>query len=449
MKACKVDEERLAEWIDGATGAIRYLGPAVTERLAQKLLAAEKRTGERNHVVIDLDDEMDRCGYGQTAGVRTLHDEGASIRRRTGLRIAALSAPGIGVVWSPIAERVDPIDSVSVNGIWMEGSEQRALLCWISRMMGEPETSLSVPDLGGRDISASRPEATYEPNIGSHAGIDLGKQDATTKEETGKYPVSEVVHHGPAPIEPELPVLDLREQDLKQVELHLREHPPRDFRKEKETEVYQDYVGFVEIHVTGAGLSKATTLAIPDELTELGLGTDLRNRLSERMRIDLSGTVDLGARDVNRRVDAFREIFTKQMGPPLGRVYKKSEREIMQIKWSEIERLVGEANRRIESSMHKAVDEILSDAAKDWAKAIAENPNVGLPKGSYTEEKIRSMLSEQWDRRHRATRMRVQLFVKDFTWGTLNDPEVRRKIEEAYPDIRETGLYKSRSAWAS
>ena len=44
--------------------------------------------------------------------------------------------------------------------------------------------------------------------------------------------------------------------------------------------------------------------------------------------------------------------------------------------------------------------------------------------------------------------MRVQLFVKDFTWGTLNDPAVRRKIEEAYPDICETGLYKSRRAWA-
>ena len=448
MKACKVDEEKLAEWIDGATGAIRYLGPAITERLAQKILAAEKRTGERSHVVIDLDDEMDRCGYGQTAGVRTLHNERATIHRHTGLRIAALSAPGIGVVWSPIAERVDPIDRVSVNGIWMEGPEQGEFLSWIRRMMGEPETSQSVPDLGRRDIPASRPEATYEPDIGSHEGIDLERQDATAKEEAGELPVSEVVHQSPAPIEPELPVLDLREQDLKQVELHLREHPPRDFRKEKETEVYQDYVGFVEIHVTGAGLSKATTLAIPDELTELGLGTDLRNRLSERMRIDLSGTVDLGARDVNRRVDAFREIFTKQMGPPLGRVYKKSEWDMMQTKWSEIERLVEEANVKIERRMHKAVDEILSRAAKDWAKAIRENPNVDV-QGRYTEAEIRLMLSEQWDRRYHATRMRVQLFVKDFTWGTLNDPEVRRKIEEAYPDIRETGLYKSRSAWAS
>ena len=120
----------------------------------------------------------------------------------------------------------------------------------------------------------------------------------------------------------------------------------------------------------------------------------------------------------------------------------------MKTKWAEMERLVKKANKKIERRMHKAVDEILTGAAKDWAKAIHEHPKVDV-QGPYTEEEIRLMLSEQWDRRHHATRMRVQLLVKDFTWGTLNDPEVRRKLEEAYPDIRETGLYKSRSAWTS
>jgi len=448
MKACKVDEQKLAEWIDSATGAIRYLGPAITEKLAQRILAAEKRTGKPSHVVIELDDEMDRCGYGRTAGVRTLHDEGTTILRRArGLRVAALSAPGIAVVWSPIAERVDPIDPVAVNGIWMEGSEQRELLCWISRMMGEQETSQSVPDLGWRDIPASHPQSIYEPDIGPHESIGSGKVDAASKEQTGEHSVSEVVHDDAVPIEPDVCVCDLQKQDLKQVEMHLHEHPPRDFRKEKDTEVYQDYVGFVEIQVTGASLSKATTLAIPDDLTELGLETDLRNRLSERMRIDLSDTVDLGARDVNRRVDAFREIFTKQMGPPLGRIYKKSEWAIMQIKWAEIERLVKSANSKIEQFMRTAVDKIITDAATDWARAIAEYPTVKIQE-TYTVDKIKSMLDAQWDRKQRATRMRVQLFVKDFTWDTLNDSEVRRKIEEAYPEIRETGLYKSRRAWA-
>ena len=448
MKACKVDEEQLAGWIDGATGAIRYLGPAITERLAQKILAAEMRTGQRNHVVIELDDEMDRSGYGQTAGVRTLHDEGATIQRRAGLRVAALTAPGIGVVWSPIAERVDPIERVSVNGIWMEGREQRELLRWISRMMGEQATLQSAPDRDQQDIPAPCPQATYERDIAPDKAIDLEKPSATVKDGTAEHPAVEVVHHGPALVEPDVHVLDLHEENLKQVETHLREHPPRDFQKEKEAEVYQGYVGFIEIHVTGSSLSTATTLAIPKELTELGLETNLRDRLSERMRIDLSDSVDLGAREVNRRVDAFREIFTTQMGPPLGRVYKKSEWAVMQTKWAEIERLVESANEKIERFMHTAVQQIITDAAKDWAKAIDENPNVKV-RNPYSVEKIRALLDAQWNRKQRATRMKVQLFVKDFTWATLNDPDVRHKIEEAYPNLCGTGLYKSRLAWAS
>ena len=199
---------------------------------------------------------------------------GVAIHRQAGLRIAALSAPGIGVGWSPIAERVGPIDSVSVNEIWMEGPEQRELLRWISRMMGEQEMSLSVPGLGRRDMPASRCEATNEHDIGPREGIVGRRQDAAETEGTGEYPVYEVVRHRPAPSEPDLGLLALREQGLRQVELRLREPPTRGFRKERATEVCQGYVGFIEIHVTGASLAESTTLVIPNELTDLGETTD-------------------------------------------------------------------------------------------------------------------------------------------------------------------------------
>ncbi|MYK32590.1 MAG: hypothetical protein F4051_13010 [Boseongicola sp. SB0670_bin_30] len=439
MKACKVDEEQLAAWIDGATGTIQYLGPAITQRLAHKILAAEKRTGEQSHVVIQLDDEMDRSGYGQTVGIRTLHDDGANIQHRDGLRIAAFTAPGIGVVWSPIAERVDPIDRISVNGIWMEGPELRELRRWMGRMMG---------------VQGPEQSATQDPSsdTAQSAGLEQGaipREEAsvgTNQHATGGS-WSETVDQRLVPAEPEAHLRAVNERKIKEVENHLEEHPPRDFKEEKEAEVYQGYVGFVEIHVTGASLSGVTTLAIPKELTELGLEADLRERLSERMRIDLSGSVDLGVREVNELVDAFRKLFTKQMGPPLGRIYKKSDWPYMQSKWSEIGNLVDSANERIKNSMHAAVEKIIWDAAKDWAKAIHENPSI--KNGTYTDAKIHKLLMDQWDRKQRATEVRLQLFAKDLTWATLNNRQVRKKIEEAYPELRETGLYKSRRAWSS
>ena len=448
MKACKIDEEQLAEWIDGSKGSIRYLGPAITERLAQKILAAEKRTGQRNRIVIELDDEMDRSGYGQTAGVRTLHNEQATIQHRSGLRVAALSAPGIGVVWSPIAERVDPIERVLVNGILMEGVELGEFQNWMCRMMGEQRPEQSA--LHGERPDTSRPEEQVNRNPFIDGQEAIGRVDSSAIGRDGVIDesVSEPIHQRLIPGEPEVLVHEVNEEKINSVETHLREHPPRNFKEEKQTEVYQDYVGFIEIHVTGSSLSEMTTLAIPKELTELGLETDLRNRLSERMRIDLSGSVDLGARDVNRRVDAFREIFTRQMGPPLGRIYKKSDWTIMQSKWAEIEFLVESANKKIQRSMHAAVEKIIKDAARDWAKAIDENPSV-RKKVPYTVEYIHELLLAQWNQKQRATRMGVQLYVKDLTWTTLNDPQVRTKIEEAYPGLCDTGLYRSRRAWAS
>ena len=132
-------------------------------------------------------------------------------------------------------------------------------------MMGEQATSLPVPDLGRRETPASRLQATYEHDICSHECIDVGRQDAADPERTREHSVYEVVHYGPAPSKPDLRLLALREQDLKQVELHLRGHPPRDFRKESATEVYQDYVGFIEIYVTGESLaSTVSTIGILD-----------------------------------------------------------------------------------------------------------------------------------------------------------------------------------------
>ena len=428
MKACKVDEEQLAEWIDGSTGAIRYLGPAITDALAQKILAAEKRTGQRNRILIELDDEVDRSGYGQTAGVRTLHNQHVAIQHRNGLRVAALTAPGVGVVWSPIAERIDPIERVSVNGIWMEGAELGELQRWMRRMMGEKRPDDCRPD--AQETRGPAATAIGEDGVSGDSAPELS-------------------HQRLAPSEPEVLVHNVDEERIRAVETHLREHPPRDFREEKQAEVYQGYVGFIEIHVTGASLSGTTTLAIPKELTELGLEDDLRNRLSERMRIDLSGNVDLGARDVNKRADAFREIFTRQMGPPLGRIYKKSDWPVMQKKWADVEALVEEANEKIKRSMHAAVEKVLRTAARDWGKAIDANPSVRSQCSFSREDEIYWLLSEQWDRKQRATRMKVQMFVKDLTWATLNNHEVRRKIEEAYLELCATGLFKSRRAWAS
>ncbi len=416
MRACKVDEDQLAKWIDQASGSIRYLAPGITEKLANKICAAGDRTGEKNFVLIELDGDMDRSGYGETAGVRILMENGVITNKISGLRMAALTSPEFGVVWSPIAKCVDHnMERVTTNGIFFEGQERRKIQKLVCKLMEEDQqTESRLP-------------------------IDAWRGEAFASEELDRKIFS-------VPDEPKVNVECVSENDVKEVEKDLREYPPRDFKEEKKLEVYQGYIGFVEIHVFGAKLSEATTLAIPKELTELGLADDLRNNLSEKMRIDLSENIDLGVREVNELVKAFRLIFTKQMGKPLGRIYKKSDWEIMQAKWNEIDYLVEAANEKISQNLDNSVTKTIKKAANDWKRALDSNTRL-QPK--YKLEKIEQMLTKHWTNKKRPTKVKIELFTKDLTWETLNDENVRKKIEDAYPELRETGLYKSRKGYFS
>ena len=439
MQTCKVDERQLGDWIDKASGSIRYVAPAITDSLAHKICAAEKRTGEKNFVLIELDSDIDRSGYGETAGVRILIENGVITNENPGLRMAAMTAPNFGVVWSPNARRIDPMERVSVNGIFLEGQERRKLQELVCKLMGEDQESASqlANDEERKEVAATEEvilKVIHQANETEREAKPKPQPDETDKE---------VI---PAPDEPEINIRPVSEEKVREVEKDLREHPPRNFDKEKILEVYQGYIGFVEIHVIGATLSESTTLAIPKELTELGLGEELRNNLSEKMRIDLSDRVDLGASDVNKQVDAFRMIFTKQMGKPLGRIYKKSDWKIMQDKWKEIDSLVEAANAKIRQNLDKTVVKIIQEAAEEWALALEEISITSLqPK--YRVDDIKFMLNKQWINKKRATEVKIELFTKDLTWETLRDPDVKKKIMEAYPELCKTGLYKSIKAF--
>ena len=436
MQTCKVDDKQLGDWIDKATGSIRYVAPAITDNLAHKICAAEKRTGEKNFVLIELDSDIDRSGYGETAAVRILMENGVITNENPGLRMVAMTAPNFGVIWSPNARRIDPMERVSVNGIFLEGQERLKLQELVCKLMGENQKTAS---------QVANDEERKEAAATEEVSLKVIRQANETDREAKPQPDEIDKEVIPAPDEPEMNVRPVSEQKVKEVEKDLREHPPRNFDKEKILEVYQGYIGFVEIHVIGATLSESTTLAIPKELTELGLAEELRNNLSEKMRIDLSDRVDLGASEVNKQVDAFRMIFTKQMGKPLGRIYKKSDWKIMQDKWKEINYLVDTANTNIRQKLDNTVDRIIHEAAEEWERALYKNSNTSS-QPIYSVNEINRMLNQQWINKKRATKVKIEMFAKDLTWETLNDVEVKKKIEDAYPELCETGLYKSRKA---
>ena len=393
MRECKVDEKILGRWIERAESEIWFIAPAITEPLAQKIIDADNRTGQNSCVLITLDDAMDRHGYGETKGVRLLMDEGKNIKHANGILISALVIKhDICAVWAPVAERVDSIERVSINGFLFEKEEEMEAFQYRIQKLLQVEQS--------------------QPNENQFDNKEIIK------------------------------VVDVSEEEIKVAEKNLVEHPPRDFKDEKKLEVYSAYIGFIEIQLTGSSLAKSTTLSIPKEYIEIGLNENARKQLTEKLRLDLSKHVDIGVPHVKNLVDAFRKTFTRKLGKPIGRVYRKKDWETMEKELSTINNHIDEANRNINKILKKAVEHEINEYATKWFESNSSKTQEN------TKDKLIEILNKRWEKQSRPTKLELECITKDLTWVTLNDENIQNQIELEYPEICETGMFKSKIAYS-
>src|SRR5262249_34641213 len=93
-----------------ATGRAAYAAPGLTEEIAASLILARDKLGaDRVDVVIDLDPEVCRLGYGTIGGITLLHEKNVPIRSAPGLRIGVLIVDDKGWVFSTPALLIEEI----------------------------------------------------------------------------------------------------------------------------------------------------------------------------------------------------------------------------------------------------------------------------------------------------------------------------------------------------
>ncbi len=427
MKECKVDEKQIGEWIENANDEIWYISPGIKESLASKIADVSRRNGTNFHIMVSVDGDMDRFGYGDIKAAEILKGQSINIKDTDGIGISVFAVKGnFCAFWSPLAECVDDIDRILLNGFQTESDmEQKVFQDWIKGVF-EIETHNELFKPTTSEEKKDEPSDTIVPVESS----------PTTTNNPEKEKITSTKVKGSV-----LKPKELTEEKIKREKKSLIEHPPRDIKNERELTVYGGYGGFIEIHLKGSKLSKSTRLQIPQEFIELDLEENLRRQLSQSMIIDLSDYVDLGVQKINKKVEAFREIFTVQLGRPLGRIFRKKDWEIMQRKADEINDLVNSVNPKIKEKLKFAARKTIKKAAYHWYNAINGKTNE-----NYSLYDVEEMFLSQWNNRLSATQVKFDLFVKDLTWETLNNTNVREEIEKAFPDICKTGLYNKFNA---
>ncbi len=101
-----VDDKELVDLINLAGSRVLLLTPGVSEEVARALGGAWKRLGcESVDVIVDVDPEVCRLGYGTLEGLRILQDaaDNAStvLRHQAGVRIGLLISDDTTIIFSP------------------------------------------------------------------------------------------------------------------------------------------------------------------------------------------------------------------------------------------------------------------------------------------------------------------------------------------------------------
>ena len=150
-------------------------------------------------------------------------------------------------------------------------------------------------------------------------------------------------------------------------------------------------------------------------------------------------------RTINERLNAIRTLYTRQLGEPHGRIYRKRQQQELDRHLEDLKGEIDQANAALEERIEAAVKKQLNDLARAYSGQAALG---ALP--AMTEKEISRLLLEAWDEAGAARPRKVMLEVtfKDLTWETLQDAVLKQRILELFPDLKKSALYRDSQAHA-
>ena len=405
MLGTRLTSEDIAAHIKEAGETCLLIAPGVDAIVAEALLERAKHAATRACVVIDGSHHAERSGYGETGPWRALMRT-TELRAMPGTRLGLLVTGRGAWLFAPRAGKLDPRDEAGLSAVVLT-THREAALALSERILGQreqPSRNEASPPDGARE----RP-----PGAG-----DAGEPSARSEA--------------------------ISEAEVARAEQAIEEHPPRDYAKEREITVYTAFVGYVELRLAGASLATGARLRIPDALVERGLGeSELRTRINESVRIDLDEEVDTGVRAINERLNAIRILYTRQLGEPHGRIYRKRQRQELDRHLKDLNDEIDHANAALEHRIEAAVRKQLDYLAETYSRQELQDARPEL-----TKDDISRMLFKAWNEAG-ATRPRkvtLEVTFKDLTWETLQDGALKQRILEQFPDLEDSALYRDSPA---
>lgn len=378
---------RLAcDLVHGAQRRVLYCAPGLQQPLAAALVNCQRQLGRSAvRVVLDVADSTARMGYGDFDAVALLVESDIDVRVEAGLRSCVLICDDVGYAFfaPPMLVETQDDQHVGPNALAMHPAQVQAVL------------------------DAMFPPV---PAAGQPAAPQVGKEQLTSSQ-------------------------------MQQVKDSLDANPPQKFDLARKVNVFNAFIEFVELRLTGLHIARHTVQLPRDLVLALRDDATAKRLLTTFKLVSDESKVAKEAAEVEQRVRALRERYTRSLGDGLGSVILRSKRgafatEVKSIR-DAIEKFQAKVLERLEKeladSRKKLVEGLLPAVKKSTPPALQAQVS-----GKPTVEVLRRYLDDELARVFPTAQsligeMKLEWVPKGVTYETLSNPEFQERVRGAFP----------------
>jgi hypothetical protein len=348
----------------------------------------------RLRVILNPAPDICRLGYGELGAIEYLMEAGISMHKAAGLKLGVLVADDHAWIFAPTPCVIEePAADGTTNAIAINISEAQRLVRAISSDP-EPATEAASRLAGGES-------------------------------------------------EPELPIAAITTEDLGLARKDLKECPPQRFDLARRVRVYQAYVQFVELSLTGVHIQRHT-VRLPKDLLGISEDGQIQERLKASFRL-IDKDSAISSKGIENRVARLRKIYLRSLGKKFGVVILRRKKDDFLREVDAISHEIDDFGKTITSQLAADFDKCKVTLISTFKPMVIAKPpdrlRGGIPSGKPSEEQAERFLTLALedvfpDPSEIIREMKLDCVFKDVTYEVLNDPEFQTSLEEKYPLIR-------------
>ncbi len=421
---CTLRNVDIARLIRSAKQVVCYAAPGVQPEVAKAMVDTGARLGpEMLTVCLDFDERVMRMGYGEIDAVKLLREAGISVRSAPGLRTALVIADNTGFIFTPTALylEAEPTGRAAHNAIRMS-DEQSAMF-----IDAEP-TGISAPNairMSGEQMAEAL--ARLSP-----AAKAIAVAQAKTPEEKKRIEALPL----------DVGSKQITNAQFSNVASSLEKAPPVRFDLARQVRVFEPYLQYVELSLTGAAIQRHR-LAIPPRIQKLGSSEELEKRLRTTFELIEKGS-KLTSKPLDDALDEIRKNFTPSLGKYHGRVVLKAAKPHLVKRLEEFRTKLKSHQADVAAELQQHLDKSRKEIVDYYLPRVVETPPDALVgqmlSGKPSDDEARQWLNGELNRvfpnaKALVDEMALGERYKDVTFETLNREDFLESVKAAFPSV--------------